>query len=589
MAEAHKIESILIADCGTVLTKLSLVERVEGSYRFVAQAYSQTTAMEPWNDLSVGVVKAVQELESITGRHLYTRGRIAVPRHGLDGVDAFVVILSAVAPLRVLLAGLVREMSLESGRRAVTGSYARIEATLSRESNGRGEEQVRSPQEVWARTVRDLHPDVVLLVGGVDGGARRPVLELAEAVALGASMLEEEQRPAVLYAGNADLRPYVSKLLGDITRVVIADNVHPTADTEHLGPTQLALEEFYIEERLQQAPGVEVLSEWSRLPFVPVATAFSRVVDFLWHREGNRDRGVLGVDVGAATTTMAVTFSGRPYVTVYEHGVANGITEWVEKHGLERLARWIPEDLEPEVLRAMIHNIELQRYTVPQTTRELWVQLAIAREMLCAVRRSAQPTWDVGQASMGDSRLMPRIDPILISGGGVVHTPRPGQALLTILDGLEPVGITTLLLDVNQAATSIGAVAGIKPLLAASALEAGSLVSLGTVISPVGQGRPGEVTMRVRIHYTNGSELNVEAHYGEIEIWPLLAGERATLEIRPSRRFDIGMGPGEGGKVEVLGGLLGLVVDARGRPLVLPKNGDVRRRLLNRWLWDVGG
>ena len=589
MAEAHKIESILVADCGTALTKLSLVERVEDSYRFVAQANSQTTATEPWNDLSVGVVKAVQELETITGRQLYSRGRIVIPRRGLEGVDAFVVILSAVSPLRVVLAGLVREMSLESGRRAVTGSYATIEGTLSRESNGRGEAQVRSPQEVWARTVRDLNPDVVLLVGGVDGGARRPVLELAEAVALGASMLGEEERPAVLYAGNADLRPYVSKLLGDITHVVIADNVHPTADTEHLGPTQLALEEFYIEQRMEQAPGVEVMAEWSRLPFVPVATAFSRVVDFLWHREGNQDRGVLGVDVGAATTTMAVTFDSRPYVTVYEHGVTNGLTDWVEKHGLACLARWMPEELEPEVLQAMIHNFELQRHTVPQTTRELWLQLAIAREMLSATRRSAQPTWDVGEATMGDLRLMPRIDPILISGGGLVHTPRPGQALLTILDGLEPVGISTLLLDVNGAATAIGAVAGIKPLLAASALAAGSLVSLGTVISPVGHGRPGEVTMRIRIRYANGGELDVEAHYGEIEIWPLLAEERAIVEIRPSRRFDIGMGPGVGGKVEVLGGLLGLVVDARGRPLVLPENADVRRRLIKRWLWDVGG
>jgi hypothetical protein len=589
MAEVHKIESVLVADCGTVLTKLSLMERVAGSYRFVAQATAQTTAAEPWNDLSVGVIKAAQEMEAITGRQLYSRGRIVVPRRGLEGVDAFVVILSAVAPLRVVLAGLVREMSLESGRRAVTGSYATIEAMLSRESNGRGGEQARSHQELWARTIRDLSPDVVLLVGGVDGGARRPVLELAEAVALGASMLEDEQRPTVLYSGNTALRPYVTKLLGDITRVVIADNVHPTADTEHLGPTQLALEELYIEERMRQAPGIEALSGWSHFPFVPVATAFSRVVDFLWHREGNQDRGVLGVDVGAATTTMAVTFAGRPYVTVYEHGVANGVTNWIETHGLGPLVRWIPEDIEPEVLQAMIHNLELQPHTVPQTTRELWLQLAIVREMLRATRHTAQPTWDVGDAATGDRRLMPRIDPILISGGALVHTARPGQALLTILDGLEPVGISTVLLDVNGAATAIGAVAGIKPLLATSALEAGSLVSLGTVISPVGQGRRGEVTMRIRIIYANGSELNVEAHYGEIEIWPLLSGERATLEIRPGRRFDIGMGPGEGGKVEVLGGLLGLVVDARGRPLTLPENSDTRRRLLNRWLWDVGG
>jgi hypothetical protein len=581
--ETPSIESILVADCGSVVTKLLLIERVDDSYRFVAQAEAQTTGRPPWNDLSVGVMKALQELEEITGRTFYARGRITVPRRGLEGVDAFVVILSAVAPLRVVLAGLVREMSLESARRAASSTYTSIEAMLSREGS------LRSPQETWARTVRDVAPDVVLLVGGVDGGARRPVLELAEAIALGASMLEEGQRPAVLYAGNAELRPYITRLLGDITPVVMADNVHPTAETEHLGPTENALEDFYIEERLQMAPGVESLSAWSRLPFVPAATAFSEVVGFLWHREDNTDRGVLGVDVGAATTTVAATFEGRPYVTVYEHGVANGVLDWVEKHDLRRLMRWIPEELDEDELLALLYNAELRPLTIPQTPRELWVELAVVREMLRAALDLAQPTWGVGDATIASGDLMPRIDPILVSGGGIVHTPRPGQALLAVLDGLEPVGISTVLLDVNRAAPAIGAVAGINPLAAASTLEAGTLVSLGTVISPVGRARPGEVVMQMRIVYERGGELDVEARYGELEIWPLLAGQRATLEIRPNRRFDIGMGPGRGGKVEVLGGLVGLVVDARGRPLTLPSDPDQRRRTLNGWIWDVGG
>jgi hypothetical protein len=583
MAEVQEIESILVADCGTVTTKLLLIERVEDGYRFVAQSESQTTSGPPWNDLSAGVIKALQEIEAVTGRTFYANNRVLVPQNGQRGVDAFVVILSAVAPLHVVLGGLVREMSLESGRRAAAGTYATIDAVLTREAN------LTSPQEAWARTVRDKQPDVVLLVGGVDGGARRPVLELAEAVALAASMLEPEQRPTVLYAGNAALRSHITRLMGDITRVVIADNVHPTADTEHLGPAQNALEEFYIEQRLREAPGVDNLSAWSRLPLQPAALTFSRVVDFLWHREGNADRGVLGVDVGAGTTTLAATFDDQPYVTIYQHGVSNGLLDWVEEHGLERILRWIPEEMDPDTVLAMLHHAELRPMIVPQTPQELWVQLAVVREMLGSTREMAEGTWGINGARLTTRGVMPRIDPILLSGGGIVHAPRPGQALLTTLDGLQPVGITTLLLDVNRAAPAIGAVASIKPLIAASALEAGTLVPLGTVISPVGQARPGEVIMRMRISYENGGELNVEARYGQIEVWPLLIGERATLDIRPSRRFDIGMGPGQGGRVEVLGGLVGLVVDARGRPLVLPDNADERRRLLNRWIWDVGG
>ncbi|MCU0520234.1 MAG: glutamate mutase L [Anaerolineae bacterium] len=583
MTEAPSIESILVADCGTVSTKLLLIDRVADSYRFVAQAETQTTGRAPWSDLSVGVAQAVHELERVTGRRLYAQGRVLTPRHDLDGVDAFVVTLNAVPPLRVILAGLVDEMSLESGRRIVAGTYATIEATLSRQGN------LRSPQETWARTIRDIAPDVVLLVGGVDGGARRPVLELAEALALAASMLDRDHRPSVLYAGNAALRSQIAKLLGDITRVVIVDNARPNAGTEHLGPAQNALEQFYTEERLRLAPGVESLSAWSRLPFVPTANAFSRVVDFLWHREGNADRGVLGVDVGAATTTMVANFGGRSYVNVYNHGVASGIIDWVQGHSIDDLMRWIPEELDADTLLAMLHNTELQPATVPQSPRELWVALAVAREMLRSTLAVARPTWDTTGAGFGEGEVMPRIDPIVISGGGIVRAPRPGQALLATLDGVQPVGISTLLLDVNRAAPAVGAAAGIRPLVAASALEAGALVSLGTVISPVGQARPKDTVLKLHIAYEGGSVLDVEAHYGELEIWPLPVGQRATLEIQPQKRFDVGMGPGQGGKVEVLGGLVGLVIDARGRPFTLPKDAEHRRRVLRRWALDVGG
>ncbi len=587
MAEERTIESILVADCGTVFTKLLLLESVEGgtagrSYRFVAQAETHTTINPPWNDLSVGVVNAIEELEQITGRTFYGAGRLITPQHGLSGVDAFVVILSAPEPLSLVIAGLVREMSLESARRAASGTYANIKTILSREGS------LNSPQTTWSRTLRDISPDVVLLVGGVDGGARRPVMELADAVALAASMVERDQRPVMLYAGNAGLRPQITKLLGDITQVEVVDNVHPTVDTEHLGPAQSALEQFYIDERMNTAPGAETLLAWSRLPLLPTATAFARVVSYLCHREGNTDRGVLGIDVGAATTTVAASFEDRSYVTIYDKGVAYGPLDWVQEHGTAPLLQWLPEEMEEEELLVLLHNRGLRPWTIPQDPRELWVEQAVVREMLRSALDVALPTWDAGKVSTEPGTL-PGVDPILISGGGLVHMPRPGQALLITLDGLQPAGISTILLDVNRAAPALGAVAGLKPLAAASALEAGTLISLGTVISPIGKARPGELVMKMRIAYEDGGTLNVEARYGEMEIWPLLPGQKATLELRPTRRFDVGKGFGRPEKVHVIGGLVGLVVDARGRPLVLPEDPDHRRRLLHGWIWDVGG
>ncbi len=587
MVDKHNrhIESLLVADCGTVMTKLLLLERVEGSYRFVAQAEALTTINPPWNDVSVGVVQAIESLEEITGRTLYEGGQLITPQQGMRGVDAFVVVLSAAKPLQALLAGLVKEMSLESAQRAAAATYTHVVGTLQREGS------LRLPEESWARAVRDLAPDVVLLVGGVDGGATRPVLELADAIALGISLLDENERPRVIYAGNDRLRPVITKRLGRVTQVQVVDNIRPTVETEHLGPAQELLETIYVEERLERTPGIEVLQSWSQQPIMPTAAAFSRVIEYLWHQESRPDRGVLGIDVGASTTTVVACFDGQAQLSVHaEHGLAFGPLEWVKRRGIEQITRWLPEEIDEEEVWNLLYNRQLFPWTVPQQMQELWIEQAIVREMLRGALELARPAWYLG-GIVSDPGMMPPLSPILISGGGIVHMPRPGQALLAVLDGVQPVGIAKLLLDTNRTAPALGAVAAVKPLAAVSTLEAGTLVPLGTVISPVGKGRKHEVILKMKITYDDGTELKVEAREGELEIWPLLPGHRARLDIKVNRRFDIGFGPGRSSPepIEVEGGLVGLVVDGRGRPLALPEDDERCRDALRRWLWDVGG
>ncbi len=585
MAEERPIESILVADCGAVATKLLLLERVEDGYRFVAQAETATTSKAPWNDISTGVVQALEEIEAITGRTFFAEGRLITPREGLVGVDAFVALLSAAEPLHLVLAGLVREMSLESARRVALGIYADIEATLCREGS------LRSPEEAWARAVRDLAPDAVLLVGGVDGGASRPVMELADAIALGASMLESEQRPRLLYAGNAQLRSRITKLLGELTDVDVVDNVRSSVDAEYLKPAQDLLEQVFVDQRLYRMRGADSLAAWSGFPLQPTATAFGRVVEYLWHREQHTDRGVLGIDLGAASTSVMACFDGllTPVIRGHEGFIRNSL-DAEDEADIARLRQWLPSDVEPEQVRAFLLNRTLHPLTVPQTLVDLWLEQAIAREMLREALRDAKSTWNMGSAAPRNPELMPYLDPIIISGGGLVRMPRPGHALLTVLDGVQPVGISTMLLDVRRAAAALGAIATIKPLAAAAALEAGTLVSLGTVISPVTVGRAGDTLLAMEISYDDGSELSVEAHHGELEVWPLLPGQRATLHLKPARSVDVGLGgPGKGGKIQALGGLVGLVVDGRGRPLDLPADAEERHPLLRRWIWDVGG
>ena len=90
--------------------------------------------------------------------------------------------------------------------------------------------------------------------------------------------------------------------------------------------------------------------------------------------------------------------------------------------------------------------------------------------------------------------------------------------------------------------------------------------------------------------YDDGHETRVDVKQGSLEVLPLPIGQTARVHLQPLHRFDVGMGaPGRSGKLNVHGGALGLVIDARGRPLVLPDDAERRYELFKKWLWTLGG
>ena len=70
--------------------------------------------------------------------------------------------------------------------------------------------------------------------------------------------------------------------------------------------------------------------------------------------------------------------------------------------------------------------------------------------------------------------------------------------------------------------------------------------------------------------------------------WPFEAQE-IELELVPARGFDVGRGPGRSVRISYSPGAVGLIVDARGRPLTLDKDPLVRRELAGDWLYRMTG
>src|SRR5579864_9058335 len=98
--------SILVADCGTTFTKVSLLGLVEGQYRLMARGVAPTTTAVPTKDVTRGIIQAINEIEYITGRRFIEDGRIIFPEDTAgDGVDLFVSTISAGGPMRLAVLG----------------------------------------------------------------------------------------------------------------------------------------------------------------------------------------------------------------------------------------------------------------------------------------------------------------------------------------------------------------------------------------------------------------------------------------------------------------------------------------------------
>jgi len=585
MTYEQQIGSILLADCGTAMTKVVLLNRVGEQYRFVACGEAPTTAEAPWFDVSAGIIHAAEEISAVTGWSFFDGGGnlICPELVNRQGVDAFAATTSASQPLQVVVGGLVQDMSVAAAERAAAGTYSLVKAILSSESRG-----VLKEEDI-VHIIHDAAPDAICIAGGVEGGAVMPVLELVKICSLACALIDPESRPALLYAGNSQLRQRIVKIVGDRASLRAVENVHPSLAEENLLNAQTELDALYLK-KMGTLPGIETVGDWSLTPLAPTARAFGRLTEYLWHL-GDPSKGVLGIDVGAANTTMAAVFDKQLFLTVRSGlGVAFGGEQLLQRQGVESITRWLPEPMSDEEAHELLINKEMRPTSIPQVQRELWLEQALAREAIRTTLGVARPGWKAG-AAQPYPHLLPLCDTILVSGGVLAHAPRPGQAALIVLDALQPTGVTTLVLDEYGLAPLLGSVAAIKPLAAVDVLDSGGFVNLATVVTPVaGHARRGDTILKIRMTYDDGSSFSVEVHYGDLEVLPLLPGQQATLELHPLRRFDVGLGgPGKGGKRHVNGGLAGLIIDARGRPLRISGKPERRQTQMQQWRWDVGG
>lgn len=576
-------DSVLAIEIGTASTRVILFDVVEGRYRFLGQGLVPTTLGAPLNDVSVGVKAALDQLHDITGRIFFNaEGHLVVPSQpNGSGVDACVATVSVGPPLKVVAIGLLEDVSTESAKNLASTTYARVVETMS--LNDRRDTVERLD------TILQRQPDLIVVAGGIEGGAKGSVLNLLEAIGLACYLIPKDQRPEVLYAGNSELVKNVQETIGTLANLHIAPNVRQSYESEQLTPSQPALAQIFRLVRARQIRGIQEVDEWTGNHLMPAATAFGRTIRYISKEYANTRKGVLGVDIGASATTVASAFSGDLRLSIHPGlGLGENLPEILSMCPLADIMRWVPVDITEKDLRDYIHNKAIYPTSLPITADELAIEQAIASQALYLAVRQASKSYPLELPSSLPG-LLPWFEPIIASGSVITKAPSRNQALMMLLNGLQPTGVTTIALDRNNLAASLGATAAVTPLLTIQSLDATNFVNLCTVISPIGKASPGTPILRVRLTSDSAIESEIEVQNGTLTSISLPEGQSGTLHLAPLHRFEVGMGGlGRGGTVKVVGGMLGVVIDARGRPLRMLAEPSRRREMLNKWLETVG-
>lgn len=590
-----QLRSILATDVGSTTTKAILIEKRGEEYRLVTRGEMPTTVEAPWENVMIGVRKAVKRVEELVQRRILDdQGRLIRPKQEDRGVDYYVSTSSAGGGLQMMVAGLVTHISADSAQRAALGAGAVVLDVIAVDDG-------RSTSEQITR-ITHLRPDIILMSGGVDGGSVSYLAAMAETIvqANPQPRFGATYRLPLVYAGNKDAADLVDSICSETIDVHVVENVRPKADTENLGPAREAIHDLFMNHVMAQAPGYGELMKWVDTTIMPTPGAVGYIIQVM---AKEYKASIIGVDIGGATTDVFSEFGGTFTRTVSANlGMSYSICNVYEQAGYENIRRWVPFEVDQEGLSDWISNKMVRPTTIPQTMANLILEQALAREalrlsfahhrqlarkveqeQLSVVWRSRQ---DVMKSSFGTEIIDMKNLGILVGSGGVLsHAPRRNQAALLLLDAFQPEGFTQLAVDSIFMMPHLGVLASTHPEIAAEVFDKDCLVRLGTSISPSGTGRDGRPAVKVKMTVTDGRVIEETVEFGSIRRIPLGIGETATVEAEPVAPLDLGAGKGR--KVTgqtVYGGLVGLVIDCRGRPLTLPADDRKRSEKLVAWI-----
>jgi len=392
---------ILCVDFGSTFTKAVLLDPGDGS--LLAAASVPTT-------ISTDVLDGYRSICD------------TIAAAGFPPADEVLACSSAGGGLRLAVVGYERSVTAEAGHRVGLSAGAKIVHVAA------GPMTTAQVGEL-----RASRPDVILLVGGTDGGNAQVLLHN------GSRLARARLGAPVVVAGNIEARSEVALALESTgRRFILTDNVLPQIGVINPDGARAAIRQVF----LRHVIGGKHLSkgpEFAAMVRAPTPDAMLRGVETLAAAAGGDDGGdVLVFDIGGATTDVYSVISPegedatlrKEVVAPLWHArtVEGDLGMRWNAGGVVRAA--VAEDLlsgpgsvDLGSLQTWAAVVEADPAHLPQDDGELGLDLALARvAALTAVRRHARPTQPGGPA-----RPLARLAHVIGSGGVLRHSPKDLQ------------------------------------------------------------------------------------------------------------------------------------------------------------------
>ena len=270
----------IFVDFGSTFTKAVAIDLYEG--RIIGQGRSVSTVT---TDIMIGLRFALERLEANSQRKCVENSSIRL------------ACSSAAGGLRLAVIGLVPNLSLNAGRLAALGAGAKLVGSYSYKLN-----------QSEVSQIEQLSPDIILLVGGTDGGNEEVIIHNAKRIA------ESKISVPIVVAGNRACADNLKNILESNSRYVkVVDNVLSELDKLNVEPSRAAIREIFMQ-RIVHAKGLDKASQVIDSVIMPTPMAVLKASELL--SVGAGDETGLGelmvVDIGGATTDVHSVAYGHP-------------------------------------------------------------------------------------------------------------------------------------------------------------------------------------------------------------------------------------------------------------------------------------